>query len=210
MRKDDYPKAKVELVFETSKLDDDGNPIIVTAHKVPAKAAEEIVDYFDMSQGGEIKIDEKRYNRELRRQKAINPNTKDRLGWVYHKLGQNLGKSGIWGCKLIGSYSLLKDNAQLSNMPPLFYDRESTPPAGVSEIKPAQDGSDEEPRVEIKEAWNTPNGNFHPGARKILIATHAETGEFIASQEMPEDFGGEARSSLEREAEAILARKKAA
>ena len=206
MRKDAYPKRKVELVFETSRLDSKGEPIVVTAHKVNEEYANAIPRFFDMSNGGEITIDETAYNSRLRGMRKHNPNVKDYLGWVHHKLGPNLGKAGIWGCKLIGQYSLVDDNPQRA----LFYDGQ--PEATVSQLETKKPEIDEpiESLVEVDEMWDTKNGNFRPGAKKILVARNRETGEFIASREMPEDFSGQVRDGLEQEAEAILARQEAA
>lgn len=205
MRKDSYPKEKVELVFETSKLKRNGEPLVVTAHEVPKEYAEAIPKYFDMMNDGGITIDEKAYNSRLRGMRKHNPNVKDYLGWMHHKLGPNLGKAGIWGCKLIGQYTLDSGSVQR----PLFYDGQSE--ASVAQLEVAKPEVEEvgESLVEIKEMWNTKNGNFRPGAKRILVAQHRETGEFIASREMPEDFSGQTRDSLEREAEAILDRQAA-
>lgn len=205
MRKDSYPKEKVELVFETSKLKRNGEPLVVTAREVPKEYAEAIPKYFDMMNDGGITIDEKAYNSRLRGMRKHNPNAKDYLGWMHHKLGPNLGKAGIWGCKLIGQYTLDSDSVQR----PLFYDGQSE--ASVAQLEVAKPEVEEvgESLVEIKEMWNTKNGNFRPGAKRILVAQHRETGEFIASREMPEDFSGQTRDSLEREAEAILDRQAA-
>jgi hypothetical protein len=206
MRKDAYPKQKVELVFETSRLKQNGEPFVVTAHDVPQEYAEAIPKYFDMMNYGDITIDETAYNSKLRGMRKNNPNTKDHLGWMHHKLGPNLGKAGIWGCKLISQYTLDSDSVQR----PLFYDGE--PEAVVTQLEPTTPEVDEptESLVEVKEMWNTKNGNFQPGAKKILVARNRETGEFIASREMPEDFSGQVRDGLEQEAEAILARQEAA
>ena len=208
MRKDAYPKQKVELVFETSRLKQNGEPFIVTAHDVPQEYAEAIPKYFDMMNDGDITIDETAYNSKLRGMKKNNPNTKDYLGWMHHKLGPNLGKAGIWGCKLIGQYTLDSDSIQR----PLFY--EGQPEESVTQLevtKPEIEAEEvAESLVEIKEMWNTKNGNFRPGATRILVAQNRETGEFISSRDMPEDFSGQTRDSLEQEAEAILARKEAA
>lgn len=206
MRKDAYPKQKVELVFETSRLKQNGEPFVVTAHNVPQEYAEAIPKYFDMMNDGDITIDETAYNSKLRGMRKNNPNTKDYLGWMHHKLGPNLGKAGIWGCKLISQYTLDSDSVQR----PLFYDGE--PEAVVTQLGPTTPEVDEpvESLVEVIEIWNTKNGNFRTGSKKILVAQNRETGEFIASREMPEDFSGQVRDGLEQEAEAILARQEAA
>lgn len=208
MRKDAYPKQKVELVFETSRLKQNGEPLVVTAHDVPQEYAEAIPKYFDMMNDGDITIDEAAYNSKLRGMRKNNPNVKDYLGWMHHKLGPNLGKAGIWGCKLIGQYTLDSDRIQR----PLFYDDQTQ--ASITKLEPTKPEIEveevTESPVEIKEMWNTKNGNFRPGAIRILVAQNRETGEFIASRETPEDFSGQTRDSLEQEAEAILARQEAA
>ncbi|OGL34252.1 hypothetical protein A3F64_02655 [Candidatus Saccharibacteria bacterium RIFCSPHIGHO2_12_FULL_42_8] len=206
MRKDAYPKQKVELVFETSRLKQNGEPFVVTAHDVPQEYAEAIPRYFDMMNDGDITIDETAYNSKLRGMRRNNPDTKDYLGWMHHKLGPNLGKAGIWGCKLIGQYSIVDKNPQRA----LFYDGQPETSVTQPETERPEIDGPFESLVEIKEMWGTKNGNFRPGAKLILVAIHRETGEFIASREMPEDFSGEVRNSLEQEAETILARQKAA
>ncbi len=207
-------EAKVELVFETSRLDSKGRPIVVTAHDVPQEYGEAIPRFFDMMNGGEITIDETAYNSRLRGMRKHNPDTKDYLGWMHHKLGPNLGKAGIWGCKLIRQYS---DTDSVQR--PLFYDVKPT--ANVTNIKSARSKDNSEiteataelgtgSPVEIIEKWNTKNGIHRPGATMMLVAINKETGEYISSCELPENHSNQTRDSLAQEAEAILARRQEA
>lgn len=188
MRKNAYPKGKVELVFETSKLDPECNPVVAVAHKVPAESAKQIANYFNIMGNGEIITDEKTYTRELRLRKKDNPKAKDYLGGLHHKLGPNLGKSGIWGCKLVNQYSLDEDNPQRA----LFYEGHPQVKDNVSELPtPDIENASEDVQdlpYKFVEAWKTKDGNFRPNAKRIIMAINKKTGELLGQQELGEDF----------------------
>ena len=220
-KKDPY-ENHVTVEFEGTH-NKTGEPVSIATGQVPWRIAQEILPYFDVSGRAFMRDKEEHFkNLHHQREKAeTTDEVKDYIGHFEKRLGLNerdditLGRAGLLSLRLKRVYSNIRDNQHLQTIEPLF-DKDAIffPEDTTSKVHKIGDtdveSADSSDAITVKETWNTHNGKWRPNAKRIFVAFETATGTVLAKGDVPEDFSGQARESVEREAQRNLARKLAA